>query len=111
MASRKIAPGSVARRSATLKRHTTETKIDLRLTLEGEGRYNVQTGIRFLDHMLELFARHGGFDLSLQCTGDLDVDQHHTVEDIGIALGEAFLQALGDKKRHPSSWIFLNADG
>lgn len=107
MASRKIAPGSVARRSATLKRHTTETQIDLRLTLEGEGRYSVQTGIRFLDHMLELFARHGGFDLSLQCTGDLDVDQHHTVEDIGIALGEAFLQALGDKKGILRAGYFL----
>ncbi len=107
MASRKIAPGSVARRSATLKRNTTETQIDLRLTLEGEGRYSVQTGIRFLDHMLELFARHGGFDLSLQCTGDLDVDQHHTVEDIGIALGEAFLQALGDKKGILRAGYFL----
>jgi imidazoleglycerol-phosphate dehydratase len=107
MASRKIAPGSVARRSATLKRHTTETQIDLRLTLEGEGRYSVQTGIRFLDHMLELFARHGGFDLSLQCTGDLDVDQHHTVEDIGIALGEAFLQALGNKKGILRAGYFL----
>ncbi|MHB8303558.1 MAG: imidazoleglycerol-phosphate dehydratase HisB [Acidobacteriaceae bacterium] len=92
MATRKL-----TRRSAVLKRHTTETKIDLRLTIEGEGRYEVQTGIRFLDHMLELFTRHGGFDLSVQCNGDLDVDQHHTVEDIGIALGEAFLQALGDK--------------
>ena len=107
MASRKIAPGSVARRSATLKRHTTETQIGLHLTIEGEGRYEVRTGIRFLDHMLELFARHGGFDLSLQCTGDLDVDQHHTVEDIGIALGEAFLQALGDKKGILRAGYFL----
>ena len=85
-------------RRATLHRKTNETDIQLALTLEGSGRYEVSTGIRFLDHMLELFARHGGFDLKLSATGDLDVDQHHTVEDIGIALGEAFDRALGDKK-------------
>jgi imidazoleglycerol-phosphate dehydratase len=86
------------RRTATLERNTTETKIVLKLTIEGQGRYTVSTGIRFFDHMLELFTRHGAFDLELQCKGDLDVDQHHTVEDVGIALGEAFDKALGDKK-------------
>ena len=68
------------------------------LTIDGQGAYSVSTGIRFFDHMLELFTRHGGFDLTLECKGDLDVDQHHTVEDVGIALGEAFAIALGDKK-------------
>jgi imidazoleglycerol-phosphate dehydratase len=102
MAARKL-----ARRSATLRRHTTETQIDLKLTIDGQGHYNIATGIRFLDHMLELFARHGGFDLELVCKGDLDVDQHHTVEDIGIALGEAFSQALGDKKGILRAGYFL----
>jgi imidazoleglycerol-phosphate dehydratase len=85
-------------RKATQHRVTTETEIRLTLTIEGRGRYNITTGIRFLDHMLELFARHGAFDLKLQAKGDLDVDQHHTVEDVGIALGEAFAHALGDKR-------------
>ena len=85
-------------RTATLDRNTTETKIALKLAIEGQGRYTVSTGIRFFDHMLELFTRHGAFDLELDCKGDLDVDQHHTVEDVGIALGEAFDKALGDKK-------------
>src|SRR6476661_7101179 len=85
-------------RSAKLHRSTTETDIQLSLTLEGQGRYEVRTGIRFFDHMLELFTRHGAFDLKLQATGDLDVDQHHTVEDIGIALGEAVSQALGNRR-------------
>jgi imidazoleglycerol-phosphate dehydratase len=85
-------------RGAALERNTTETKIALKLTIEGQGRYTVSTGIRFFDHMLELFTRHGAFNLELQCKGDLDVDQHHTVEDVGIALGEAFDKALGDKK-------------
>ncbi len=85
-------------RKARLHRHTNETDIQLSLAIEGRGRYDVSTGIRFLDHMLELFARHGGFDLKLKATGDLDVDQHHTVEDVGIALGEAFQIALGEKK-------------
>lgn len=104
MASRKL-----ARRMATIERNTTETKISLRLTIEGQGRYDVRTGIRFLDHMLELFTRHGAFDLSLHCQGDLDVDQHHTVEDIGIALGEAFSDALGDKKGILRAGYFLMA--
>jgi len=85
-------------RSATIKRETTETNIKLRLALDGRGRYKVDTGIRFLDHMLELLARHGTFDLTLKATGDLDVDQHHTVEDVGIALGEAVSKALGSRR-------------
>jgi imidazoleglycerol-phosphate dehydratase len=85
-------------RRATITRKTLETQITLRLALDGKGRYDVATGIRFLDHMLELFARHGGFDLKVQAKGDLDVDQHHTVEDIGIALGEAISSALGNRR-------------
>ena len=85
-------------RRAVITRKTTETQISLTLTLDGKGRYEVSTGIRFFDHMLELFTRHGGFDLRLQATGDLDVDQHHTVEDVGIALGEAVSTALGDRR-------------
>ena len=85
-------------RRAVIDRQTTETQILLKLTLEGRGKYAVSTGIRFLDHMLELFARHGAFDLEVKATGDLDVDQHHTVEDLGIALGEAVSKALGDRR-------------
>jgi len=85
-------------RRALIDRRTTETQITLALTLEGKGQYRVSSGIRFLDHMLELFARHGGFNLTVNATGDLDVDQHHTVEDLGIALGEAVAQALGDRR-------------
>ncbi len=85
-------------RRATIKRVTTETQILLGLSIDGKGRYDVHSGIRFLDHMLELVARHGAFDLKLVATGDLDVDQHHTVEDIGIALGEAVLSALGNRR-------------
>jgi imidazoleglycerol-phosphate dehydratase len=85
-------------RVATIERNTLETKISLGLNVDGTGQYRVSTGIRFFDHMLESFARHGGFDLELKCVGDLDVDQHHTVEDVGIALGEAFAEALGDKR-------------
>jgi imidazoleglycerol-phosphate dehydratase len=91
-------PAKLAKRTVSLDRNTTETKIALKLTIEGQGRYRVSTGIRFFDHMLELFTRHGAFDLELTCKGDLDVDQHHTVEDVGIALGEAFDKALGNKK-------------
>ena len=94
-------------RKAQITRHTTETQIDLALTIEGSGKYQVSTGIRFFDHMLELFTRHGGFDLKLTCKGDLDVDQHHTVEDVGIALGEAFDRALGDKKGINRAGYFL----
>jgi imidazoleglycerol-phosphate dehydratase len=85
-------------RKARLDRATKETRIKARLTIEGRGRHKISTGIRFFDHMLELFANHGAFDLELQADGDLDVDQHHTVEDVGIALGQAFAQALGRKR-------------
>ena len=85
-------------RTATIERNTKETQIKAELRIEGRGRYEISTGIRFFDHMLELFTKHGGFDLKLTAKGDLDVDQHHTVEDVGIALGEAFAIALGDKK-------------
>jgi imidazoleglycerol-phosphate dehydratase len=85
-------------RRGVIDRRTTETQIKLSIALDGRGTYQVRTGIRFLDHMLELFARHGGFDLRVEATGDLDVDQHHTVEDLGIALGEAVAKALGDRK-------------
>jgi imidazoleglycerol-phosphate dehydratase len=85
-------------RRGVVDRRTTETTIALTLTLEGKGRYQVATGIRFLDHMLELLTRHGGFDLQVAASGDLDVDQHHTVEDLGIALGEAVTKALGDRR-------------
>jgi imidazoleglycerol-phosphate dehydratase len=85
-------------RRGVIDRRTTETTIGLSLLLDGKGRYEVATGIRFLDHMLELFARHGGFDLRVKAVGDLDVDQHHTVEDLGIALGEAVLKAVGNKR-------------
>jgi imidazoleglycerol-phosphate dehydratase len=85
-------------RKASLERKTKETRIEASLKIEGLGRYNISTGIRFFDHMLELFTKHGGFDVTLQCEGDLDVDQHHTVEDVGIVLGELFAKALGDRK-------------
>src|SRR4029453_16578505 len=84
--------------SARFDRQTTETQITGALAIDGRGRYDVRTGIRFFDHMLELFTRHGGFDLKRGPTGDLDVDQHHTVEDVGIVLGETVLKALGDRK-------------
>jgi len=85
-------------RKATVKRKTNETSIDLALVIEGKGSYDISTGIGFFNHMLELFTRHGAFDLRLHATGDLHVDQHHTVEDVGIALGEAFTKALGSKR-------------
>jgi imidazoleglycerol-phosphate dehydratase len=85
-------------RRGIVRRNTTETSINIRLSLDGRGHYDVSTGVRFLDHMLELFTRHGGFDLELRAKGDLDVDQHHTVEDVGIALGEAFSAALGSRR-------------
>ena len=96
-----------ARRTAAIDRKTAETEIHLKLTIEGQGRYSVSTGIRFFDHMLELFTRHGAFDLDLRCQGDLDVDQHHTVEDVGIALGEAFDRALGDNRGILRAGYFL----
>lgn len=94
-------------RKTTLARKTNETDISLALNIDGRGTYAISTGIRFLDHMLDLFTRHGGFDLKLTCRGDLDVDQHHTVEDVGIALGEAFDRALGDKKGILRAGYFL----
>jgi imidazoleglycerol-phosphate dehydratase len=85
-------------RRAAIERNTKETRIRGNLKIEGRGKYDVSTGIRFFDHMLELFAKHGGFDLTLRADGDLDVDQHHTVEDVGIVLGQLVAKALGDKK-------------
>jgi len=85
-------------RSATIHRKTAETDIRLRLSLDGRGKSKISTGIRFFDHMLDLVARHGAFDLTIAARGDLDVDQHHTVEDLGIALGEAVSQAVGNRK-------------
>ncbi|MCL4788537.1 MAG: imidazoleglycerol-phosphate dehydratase HisB [Verrucomicrobia bacterium] len=86
------------RRQAQLKRETKETRITVKLDLDGQGRSSVKTGIPFFDHMLTLFAKHATVDLSLRCAGDLEVDAHHTVEDCGIALGQAFARALGDKR-------------
>jgi imidazoleglycerol-phosphate dehydratase len=85
-------------RTAAVDRNTKETQIRGRLKIEGRGRYDISTGVRFLDHMLELFSKHGGFDLELGAAGDLDVDQHHTVEDTGIVLGQLFSQALADRR-------------
>jgi imidazoleglycerol-phosphate dehydratase len=95
------------RRTAHIHRVTKETQIELRLNLDGKGKSEISTGIRFFDHMLDLVTRHGGFDLRLKATGDLDVDQHHTVEDVGIALGEAVHAALGDKKGILRTGYFL----
>lgn len=111
--SRPPAPGAArkkttrAPRRARISRSTRETQIELSLALDGHGRARISTGIRFLDHMLELLAMHGGFDLELRAQGDLDVDQHHTVEDTGLALGEAFAQALGDKRGIQRAGYFL----
>jgi imidazoleglycerol-phosphate dehydratase len=94
-------------RTAYIQRNTKETRIDLHLNLDGRGKSNISTGIRFFDHMLDLVTRHGGLDLRLKATGDLDVDQHHTVEDVGIALGEAVHAALGNKKGILRAGYFL----
>jgi imidazoleglycerol-phosphate dehydratase len=94
-------------RTSIVERHTAETRIDIQLVIEGRGQYQISTGIRFFDHMLELFTRHGAFNLELKCDGDLDVDQHHTVEDVGIALGEAFDRALGDRRGILRAGYFL----
>ena len=85
------------RRSAQVRRETRETQISLTIDLDGTGQSKISTGVPFLDHMLELFSKHGLFDLEVEAAGDLEVDQHHTVEDVGLALGQAFAQALGDK--------------
>jgi imidazoleglycerol-phosphate dehydratase len=98
-------------RRGVVRRHTRETAIDVKIALDGRGRYDVGTGIRFLDHMLELLARHGAFDLTLHATGDLDVDQHHTVEDVGIALGEAVAAAVGSKRGiHRAGYFVMPMD-
>jgi len=94
-------------RKASLRRRTAETDIRVRLNLDGRGRARVRTGIRFLDHMLELVARHGALDLELIARGDLDVDQHHSVEDVGLTLGEAVRQALGSKRGLLRAGYFL----
>ena len=94
-------------RKGSIHRISKETQIKASLTIEGRGRYDVSTGIRFFDHMLELFAHHGGFDLKLKAQGDLDVDQHHTVEDVGIVLGKVFDKALGKKRGILRAGYFL----
>jgi imidazoleglycerol-phosphate dehydratase len=94
-------------RSATIHRKTNETDIRLKLILDGKGKSHIATGIRFFDHMLDLVTRHGAFDLEIAAKGDLDVDQHHTVEDVGIALGEAVLKALGSKRGILRAGYFL----
>ena len=87
----------MAARTADIQRKTTETDIHLSIQIEGEGKYEVSTGVPFLDHMLELFTRHGFFNLTLRASGDIAVEDHHTVEDVGLALGQALREALGDK--------------
>jgi imidazoleglycerol-phosphate dehydratase len=94
-------------RSATIRRNTKETQIELRMNLDGRGKSEISTGIPFFNHMLDLVTRHGGFDLKIKATGDLDVDQHHTVEDVGIALGEAVISALGNKRGINRAGYFL----
>jgi imidazoleglycerol-phosphate dehydratase len=94
-------------REATVERNTKETQIQGTLRIEGAGTYRISTGIRFLDHMLELFSKHGAFDLDLTAKGDLDVDQHHTVEDTGIVLGDLFTKALGDRRGINRAGYFL----
>jgi imidazoleglycerol-phosphate dehydratase len=94
-------------RKAHIRRNTKETQIELRLKLDGRGKSEISTGIAFFDHMLELVTRHGGFDLKLKAKGDLEVDQHHTVEDVGIALGEGFTEALGSRRGILRAGYFL----
>jgi imidazoleglycerol-phosphate dehydratase len=94
-------------RRALIDRRTRETQIRVSVGIEGKGRYDIRTGIRFLDHMLELATRHGAFDIEIRATGDLDVDQHHTVEDLGIALGEAISKALGNRRGINRAGYFL----
>jgi imidazoleglycerol-phosphate dehydratase len=94
-------------RIATIERNTSETQIRLRLNLDGRGKAQISTGVRFFDHMLDLVARHGAFDIALDARGDLDVDQHHTVEDVGIVFGEGALRALGSKRGILRAGYFL----
>ena len=96
-------------RIADVVRNTNETKIRARVNLDGTGAGVLNTGVPFLDHMIDQIKRHGLFDIDIECDGDLEIDDHHTVEDCGITLGQAFAQALGDKKRHSSLWSFLCA--
>ncbi len=96
-------------REASVERNTKETQITGSLRLDGTGAYEISTGVRFLDHMLELFTKHGAFDLSLSARGDLDVDQHHTVEDAGIVLGDLFAKALGDRRGINRAGYFVQA--
>lgn len=101
----------MAERKAQIQRKTLETNIDLEFVIDGIGRCDVNSGIGFFDHMLNAFAKHGLFDLVLRCQGDLDVDQHHTVEDVGICLGQAFEKALGDKigiQRFAHSYVSMD---
>ena len=93
-------------REAQIERNTKETQINGRLDIDGAGRYEISTGVRFLDHMLELFSKHGAFDLAIAAKGDLDVDQHHTVEDVGIVLGDLFSRGAGRPPRHQSRRLF-----
>src|SRR3989338_10058271 len=94
-------------RTAKISRKTNETQIDLKLNIDGKGKYNIKTSIGFFTHMLEAFAKHGLFDIELNAKGDLDVDQHHTIEDVGIVLGKAFKDALGEKKGISRSGYFI----
>jgi imidazoleglycerol-phosphate dehydratase len=106
-AARNPEQGGMMPRTAKIHRKTNETDINIRLNLDGRGKARIHTGIRFFDHMLELVARHGAFDLQLNARGDLDVDQHHTIEDVGIALGEAVMKALGTKRGILRAGYFL----
>src|SRR5262245_60040431 len=92
-----MAKGSSSRRTATVSRKTAETNITLTLAVDGRGIATIDTGVPFFDHMLTLFAKHGLFDLEVKANGDVDVDYHHTVEDVGLVLGQAFKEALGEK--------------
>lgn len=99
---------NVTDRKASISRHTNETKIDVQLNVDGTGQFDNKTGVGFFDHMLDLFAKHGYFDLHVRCDGDLHIDDHHTIEDVGIALGQAFKEALGDKafiNRYGSAYV------
>ena len=98
-------------REAAIERNTKETQIRGSLRIDGRGQYEISTGIRFFDHMLELFTKHGGFDLTLHANGDLDVDQHHTVEDVGIVLGQLFREGAGRPQRHQPRRLLRAADG
>ena len=102
---------AAAIRSASLTRETKETKISVSFTLDGSGTYEINSGVGFFDHMLDLFAKHGQFDLKVNCEGDLHIDDHHTIEDIGIVMGQAFAQALGDKayiNRYGSAYVTMD---